>query len=61
MDFAEAMRAVMDGMSVRRRAWDDAHCIIRLRLGLIEIMLNHTWRPWLISDVDVKAKDWELE
>ena len=60
MDFADAMRAVQDGLTVRREAWEDAQAKVCLRFGQIQIRIGDTWHPWLISDIDVAGKDWTL-
>jgi len=60
MDFPEAMRAVLDGLAVRRLCWAEPWVVVRLMVGLLQISTDgpSAWRPWLVAESDVRARDW---
>lgn len=61
MDWAEAMRAVLDGLSVRRLAWaesDDPLAFVQRHDGFLMLRRKAAWHKWLVADDDIAATDW---
>jgi hypothetical protein len=60
MDWADAMRAVEDGLSVYRQSWDDKQARVQVVNGLLSIFRDGAWRSWLVADEDIHGKDWAV-
>lgn len=57
----EALKAVFEkDASIRRKSWGKVD-LVSMKNGSLTILLddgeNH---PWIISDTDIKADDWEI-
>lgn len=59
MGFSQAMDCVRQGLSITRMAWDDENICVRLLNGVVQIHLEGEDKGWLISEIDVYARDWQ--
>ena len=60
MEWPEAMRAAMDGMSVRRLDWDDESVVVRMVDDALCIYMHGAWQYWIVTRADTKARDWTI-
>jgi len=59
MDFVEAMGLVKKGERVTRKSWNNRNNYVCLQAGLLMIYLDDCqYHSWLISEVDIYARDW---
>jgi len=58
---AEALKAVFEkDASIRRRSWNKIH-LVSMKDGSLAILFEDgEHHPWIISDEDIKADDWEI-
>jgi hypothetical protein len=60
MDWADAMRAVEDGLSVYRQSWDDKTARVQVVKGMLSIFTGDAWHIWHVSQDDIIGKDWAV-
>jgi hypothetical protein len=59
MDFVEAMRLIKQGEKVTRTAWNNRQNFVCLQGGMLMIYTDDClYHTWMISEVDVYARDW---
>lgn len=60
MDFVEAMGFVKKGERVTRSAWNNRNNYVCLQAGLLMIYMDDCqYHSWIISEVDIYARDWK--
>lgn len=61
LKLSEAIKAAFENnASIRRQSWDKVN-LVAMRNGKLCIVLEDgELHPWEISDIDVKADDWEI-
>ena len=59
MDFVEAIALVKKGERITRKAWANRNNYVQLQAGLLMIYMDDCqFHSWLISEVDIYARDW---
>ena len=59
MDFVEAMALIKKGERVTRKSWNNRNNYVCLQAGLLMIYMDDCqYHSWLISEVDIYARDW---
>lgn len=68
MNFGEAIAALKDGRQVGRRGWNGKGMFLELKTPVQPLhhpyiamwTVQKYWIPWLASQTDVLAEDWEV-
>lgn len=60
MDFVETMRLIKQGERVTRDSWRNRNNYVCLQGGLLMIYMDDCqYHPWMVSEVDIYARDWK--
>ncbi len=60
MDLPTALYKVKNGFKITRQDWDSDELYASMSGGRLCVrMEDKLFHPWLISDVDMDAEDWE--
>lgn len=59
MTFSQAMDCVRQGLKITRQSWNDEDIFVCLFEGVVQIHVDDEYKGWLISEIDVYARDWQ--